>query len=254
MIKSGLVSISFRRIPANELIDIAAENNLTYIEWGGDVHVPHGDLAAAANVRRLMDAKNLRCAAYGSYYRAGADDQPDFNAVAETASVLGAPTIRVWAGNIGSAECSPEKWTGIICDLRRVCAIASSRGITISTEYHGGTITDTNDSAMRMLGEISSSNFRTYWQPPVGTSVDYRLEGLKNVLPRLSNVHVFQWRKENDAIIRQPLKDGRNEWKQYFDIIRGTGREHAAMLEFIKDDSLDQLKADAATLNDLINS
>ncbi len=252
MIKSGLVSISFRKIPAAELIGIAAENNLRFIEWGGDVHVPHGDLDTATAVRRLMDEKKVQCAAYGSYYRAGAEDQPDFSSVVETAAVLGAPTIRVWAGVAGSADCTPEQRSEVICDLRRCCAIASARGITVSTEYHGGTITDTNESAAAMLAEITSNNFHTYWQPPVATSIEYRLAGLKMTLPRLTNIHVFQWTKENNEIIRHPLADGINEWKQYFELAHSTGRDHVAMLEFIKDDSLEQLKADAATLNAML--
>lgn len=252
MINSGLVSISFRKIPAIELIDIAVENKLRYIEWGGDVHVPHGDLDTAAEIRKQMDKKNLLCAAYGSYYRAGVPEQPDFSGIAETAALLGAPTVRVWAGNVGSEQCSEEQWNDIISDLRRISAIAASRGVSISTEYHRNTITDTNASAMRMLEEISSSNFYTYWQPPVDTSVEYQLEGLKQVLPRLTNVHVFQWGVEEGNIIRLPLADGFEEWKRYFELIKSSERDHVAMLEFIKDDSLEQLKADAATLNELI--
>lgn len=252
MITSGLVSISFRNIPAAELIGIAVENKLRYIEWGGDIHVPHGDLNTAAAVRKLMDEKKLRCAAYGSYYHAGAPDQPDFDAVAETAAVLGAPTIRVWAGNTGSEACTPEQRERIVSDLRRVCAIAASRGISVSTEYHRGTITDTNESAVRMLDEITLPGFHTYWQPPVGTPVEYRLEGLKAVLPRLSNVHVFHWRQDPEALVRLPLREGAGEWKRYFEVVSRSGRDHVAMLEFIKDDSLEQLKADAATLQKLI--
>ncbi len=226
--------------------------NCAYIEWGGDVHVPHGDLDTAAEIRKLMDKKNLLCAAYGSYYRAGVPEQPDFSGIVETAALLGAPTVRVWAGNVGSEECSEEQWGNIISDLRRISAIAASRGISISTEYHRNTITDTNASAMRMLEEISSSNFYTYWQPPVGTSIEYRLAGLEQVLPRLTNVHVFQWRAEESEIVRLPLAEGFEEWKRYFELIKRSEYDHVAMLEFIKDDSLEQLKADAVTLNELV--
>jgi sugar phosphate isomerase/epimerase len=250
MITSGLVSISFRNIPAAELIDLAAACGLRHIEWGGDVHVPHGDLKTAAAVRERMDAKNLSCAAYGSYYRAGAPDQPDFEGIARTAVILGAPTIRVWAGNVGSDVCSPAQWETVAADLRRISAIAVSHGLSVSTEYHRGTITDTNDSAVRMLNEITVPGFHTYWQPPVDTSVEYRLAGLNAVLPRLTNVHVFQWRQDPDVLVRLPLKDGADEWRRYFEAIRRSGRDHAAMLEFIKDDSLEQLKEDAACLNE----
>ncbi len=249
MIKSGLVSISFRKLTVAEVVNLVSEAGLSHIEWGGDVHVPHGDLAIATQVRKLMESHKLHTAAYGSYYRAGAADQPDFNAVAETASILGAPTIRVWAGNLGSAECSAEQRAAIIRDLRRITAIAAGHGISISTEFHGGTITDTNESTTAMLNEIQSDNFRTYWQPAVNRSVEYRLAGLQEVLPRLTNVHVFQWKYENGVNVRLPLAEGAADWKIYLDTVKSTGREHIAMLEFVRDDSVEQFKEDAATLN-----
>lgn len=249
MIKSGLVSISFRKLSVEEIIKLVHEAKLTHIEWGGDVHVPHGDLETAAKVRNMMKSHQLCTAAYGSYYRAGIKDQPDFNAVAETAAILEASTIRVWAGNLGSAECSAEQREIILDDLRRITAIAAAKGISISTEFHGGTITDTNESTLAMLNAIQSDNFHTYWQPAVNRSVEYRLAGLHEVLPRLTNIHVFQWKYENNANIRLPLAEGAADWKLYLDAAKTTGREHIAMLEFFRDDSVEQFKKDAATLN-----
>jgi len=43
MIKIGLVSISFRDLFPKQIVDMVAEVGLDAIEWGGDVHVPHGD-------------------------------------------------------------------------------------------------------------------------------------------------------------------------------------------------------------------
>ena len=45
--KSGLVSISFRKKEIKELIKAAKESGLEYIEWGGDVHIPMGNVRLA---------------------------------------------------------------------------------------------------------------------------------------------------------------------------------------------------------------
>jgi hypothetical protein len=73
------------------------------IEWGGDVHVPPGDLARAREICHITRDAGLSVVAYGSYLRLGENDQPDFCAVVETTRELGAPAVRVWAGKRGSA-------------------------------------------------------------------------------------------------------------------------------------------------------
>jgi 3-dehydroshikimate dehydratase len=51
LFKLGLVSISFRPLSVEELIRLVTDVGLEGIEWGGDKHVPHGDLDTARRVR-----------------------------------------------------------------------------------------------------------------------------------------------------------------------------------------------------------
>jgi len=64
------------------------------IEWGGDVHVPTGDLAGAREVAARCGDAGIAVEAYGSYFRASGE----FGPVLETAVALGAPRVRVRAG------------------------------------------------------------------------------------------------------------------------------------------------------------
>jgi 3-dehydroshikimate dehydratase len=57
----GLCSVSFRALPAAEVAERAAAAGLSAIEWGGDVHVPAGDLAMARAVARLSAGHGLAC-------------------------------------------------------------------------------------------------------------------------------------------------------------------------------------------------
>ena len=85
MIRGGLVSVTFRALSAGEIVDLVARAGLTGIEWGGDVHVPHGDVACAREVyQRTVDA-GLTVCSYGSYYRVGSGEPPAFEAVIESA-------------------------------------------------------------------------------------------------------------------------------------------------------------------------
>src|SRR5215212_11999351 len=101
MLTSGLVSVTFRPLAPREIVQLAAAAGLRGIEWGGDIHVPHGDLQAARAVRQITADAGLQVLAYGSYFRF----QPAaaFEPVLETALALGAPLIRIWAGSQPSA-------------------------------------------------------------------------------------------------------------------------------------------------------
>ena len=71
MFTTGLVSISFRKETPQTLIRASREAGLEKIEWGGDVHVPVGDLARAKQVGEETRAAGLDPCAYGSYFRIG---------------------------------------------------------------------------------------------------------------------------------------------------------------------------------------
>src|SRR5690554_3364232 len=106
MITLGLVSISFRQLTPQQIVELVKKSGLKGIEWGGDKHVPHGDVDIATKVRRLTEQAGLEVAAYGSYYRAGVSEKDglSFDKVLDCAVILGTKKIRVWAGNKDSQD------------------------------------------------------------------------------------------------------------------------------------------------------
>ena len=74
MIRGGLVSITFRKLSARAIIELVTRADLTGIEWGGDVHVPHGEINTAREIAQMTQAAGLLVAAYGSYYRVGVSE------------------------------------------------------------------------------------------------------------------------------------------------------------------------------------
>lgn len=249
MFCAGLVSITFRKLAPVEIVGLAAQAGLDGIEWGGDVHVPQGDLRRAREVGQLTAAAGLRVLAYGSYYRVGDSEGSTFESMMATALELGAKIIRVWAGRRDSARASADYWRQVVDESQRIGAIAAKAGVVIAYEFHGNTLTDTPESAVRLLTETSCANIRSYWQPPQRCDFETRLASLKAVLPWLTNVHVFHWTAE-----RRPLAEGLPQWRRYLQVIKSTGRDHALMLEFVKDDQPQNLLSDAETLKNLINN
>jgi 3-dehydroshikimate dehydratase len=249
MILPGLVSITFRQLDPPEIIDLVRKAKLKVIEWGGDVHVPHGDIKQAQSVAQWTVDAGLSVAAYGSYYRLATADQPDFERVAETAVALSAPTIRVWAGHQGSAEADEDYRQEVYGEARQIAEIAQQYNLSVSFEFHDGTLTDTTQSAIQLMQAVQHDHLALYWQPPHRISQSERVASLDSVMPYLTHVHVFQWHQNHpNPRIRYPLVDGQAEWQIYLDHVRHAEGDHAAMLEFVRDDDPDQFLEDAKTL------
>jgi 3-dehydroshikimate dehydratase len=246
MIHSGLVSITFRKLSPREIIDLVAQAGLVGVEWGGDVHVPHGDLRQARLVRRMTQEAGLRIAAYGSYYRVGVEGTGPFEPILDTAVELGAPLIRVWAGDRPSAGAGAPFRARVVRETRRAADMAAGVGIAIAYEFHPRTLTDTGESARRLLEDVAHDDVGSYWQPPPGASVADNLAGLDAVLPWLRNVHVFTWHGTTGE--RMPLADGETGWMRALRKVASTGRDHFALVEFVRDDAEEPFLKDAATL------
>lgn len=251
MISPGLVSVTFRALAPAEIINLVRQAGLRGIEWGGDIHVPHGNLARARAVRALTHAAGLTVAAYGSYYRAAkseADGLP-FGRVLETAVELGAPLIRVWAGPAASADASDAQRAEVAADLRRIAGLAAAARVGVSLEYHSGTLTDTGDSALRLVQDVNHPNLRTYWQPPLGVETDRNLHDLRRLLPWLTHLHVYHWRSVT-PIEKLPLAAGTDRWRQFLDLAATVPGDRYALLEFVEGDAPVNFLRDAATLKD----
>lgn len=250
MIRPGLVSITFRQLPPREIVGLVARAGLDAIEWGGDIHVPHGDIATAHEVRLLTEKAGLQIAGYGSYYRVAASESLPFMAVLTTANALGSPLIRVWAGRYGSAEIDDNYRAAVVGETRRIADAAAGRGIGISFEYQRRTLTDTLDSALALMRAVNHENVRLHWQPRATTFLDDHHQ-LTSVLPFLSNVHVFHF-GPGGSRDRRALAEGEGAWRSYFEAIQGAGCECVALLEFVRDDDPAAFMEDAATLKSLL--
>lgn len=238
----GLCSVTLRNSSIADVARIAAEAGLAGVEWGTDVHIRDG--ASADEAREATLAAGLEVLSLGSYYRAGSFS--DFDAAAELAVRLGAPRVRIWAGERGSAESDDGQRAAVVRDTRRIADIAGGQGLDLAFEYHGGTLTDSPESTLQLLQDVGRDNVRTYWQPAVGLSDQAALASLRLVLPFVSGVHCFSWWPEQE---RMPLSGRKQLWQAAADLVREAGRPIDMMLEFVAEDLAENLSHDADFLN-----
>ncbi|HEY5753334.1 MAG TPA: TIM barrel protein [Chthoniobacterales bacterium] len=250
--QTGLVSITFRQLKPREIVPLVQQAGLQCIEWGGDIHVPVGDIHAAHDVAKLTADAGLTIVAYGSYYRTGYSlpGEPSFETIIETAVALGAPCIRVWPGRVSSETATPSDWKAIINDSLRCARLAEAAGLCIAYEYHSGTLTDTVDSTRRLLEATVHPAIYTLWQPPYDQTKEHCLESLRAVIQteRLHHVHAFHWWP--DSANRLSLADGADRWQAYIAEIKKAANSPAVLLEFLPNNDPHLLTREAAILNE----
>lgn len=248
--KTGLCSVTFRNLSVEEVIGLASTAGLDGIEWGGDIHVPGGNLKCAAEVATATEKANLEVISYGSYYRVGESKNNDvsFEQVLETAVYLKAPAIRVWAGGLGSDVADRTYRNKVVTDAKKIAVLAERKNVSINFEYHGGTLTDTKESASLLMKEINHPNVKIYWQPAVGLPVDDCLASIDEISAWLSHVHVFHW----DVTDRLTLSEGKEEWQTYLNKLQTDEKIRYLMIEFVIGDSKEQFLKDAEVLKGLV--
>lgn len=252
MLTPGLVSVSFRPLTAEAVIRLAKEAGLAAVEWGGDVHAPAGDAAKAAAIRKATEAAGLAVAAYGSYYKLGANGRPEeaFRQTLASALALGAPVVRVWAGTAPSAAVTEEARAALTAEARLAADAAAAHGLTVAFECHRHTLTDDRRSALRLLEEIGRDNVKMYWQPNEDLTFAENLQALTDLLPQVVNLHVFHWPRPG---VRRPLREGADRWREYLRIAASDGKDRCCLLEFMPDDDPATLPGEAAQLRKLLH-
>lgn len=253
MVKPGLVSITFRKLNCQQIINLMSKTRLRGIEWGGDIHVPHGDTKTAEKVKTLTSDAGLEVTAYGSYYRAGQSEKDGlaFKKVLDSAEALNAPMIRVWAGKISSSQADQDYYNSVVDDSRRIAEMAKKRNIRIVFEFHDNTLNDRPETAKKLMADIDHSNLGTYWQPMHGAGMENNCLGIEQIIDLIEGVHVFHWWPDHTQ--RHLLEDGKEHWQAYLKKIAEKNRDMFCLMEFIKNDNPEIFIRDAETLTNWID-
>ncbi len=254
MLIPGLVSVTFRQKTPQEICSLCERTDLAAVEWGGDVHVPCGNLRRAAEVRRMSADHGLIIPSYGSYYRL-TQPMDGLYACLDTACELGTGVVRIWGGVKGSCESQAEH-AFLTQSLIRCAEAARARALTLALEYHAGTLTDERHSVLQLLEDTSafSDCLSVYWQPRFDRTPQERILSLAEILPRLAHVHAFSW-IGNDGRHRLPLEAENAMWREVLSLLAAhtpDNMRRCVLLEFVQKDSPESLLRDAAALNTLL--
>ena len=241
----GLVSVSFRKHTPEEIIKAARAAGLSCIEWGSDIHAPCRDTAKLSEIVRLQQEYGVTCSSYGTYFRLGVTplaELPDYIAAAKK---LGTNILRVWGGTKKGADMTSEEFFDFTETCKKAAAMAEEAGVILCMECHMLSVTETPNYGVALLEAVNSPAFRMYWQPFQWLDPAGSLAVAGTYAPYAEHLHVFNWRGSQ----KLPLAEAVEDWKAYLSVLPPP---RALLLEFMPDDRMESLPAEAEALRKII--
>ncbi len=241
MNRLGLVSISFRGLSPERIIEETKKAGLCCIEWGSDVHAPCDDTEKLYKIAALQKESGIFCCSYGTYFRLGENNTAELKKYIDAAKILGTDILRLWCGNKATSKYSPEEETALFDECRKAACIAEENGVTLCLECHNGTYTETKEGAIRLMKSINSPAFRMYWQPNQFVTEEENMQYARLLASFTKNIHVFNW----TATERFPLSEAVSLWREYLSFFN---KNQVLLLEFMPDDDINSLTTEAESI------
>lgn len=245
MYNLGLVSISFRDKTPEEILSAMSDAGLSCIEWGSDVHALKNDTENLKCIAKLQEKYGIKCSSYGTYFRLGETPIEELEDYITAAKMLGTDILRLWCGNKNSEEYTIKERDLLFEECRKAARIAEKNDVILCMECHGGTYTNTLNSALELMQAIDSKNFRMYWQPNQFATVEDNLCYAEKIAPFTEHIHIFNWEEKN----KYPLKEAVDVWQAY---LQKLGSDRTLLLEFMPDNRIESLQTEADALRKIV--
>ncbi len=186
-LKIGVASVTFRNKTVPEVVEIAKNAGVSYIEWGADVHVKTDEDAKKA--RELCDENGIEISSYGSYYRVGSREKENWKQICRNAEIMGASSVRVWLGSKNSEEFTEDEYRNLLEDLTDMCEVAEKHNLLVCPECHDNTFNNNTSAIIRLRKDLGKENFRTYFQSRY-FRFDYDMDRIERTYDFIENIHV----------------------------------------------------------------
>ena len=240
--KLGLCSVTFRKKSIEEVVSIARNADIGYIEWGGDVHVK--TLEDARKAKSLCDEAGIEVSSYGSYVNSANFDESKWEETCKIAKELGAQSVRIWLGRKNSEETSEDEYNLLLKNTKRMCEIAADYKLIVCPECHDHTFNNDTDAFFKIRKDINTDNFKTYFQSRY-FRMEYDLDRIDRTYPYIKDVHISYRDLKREQHFRKKDPDYLDSLLQK---LKSKSFEGIVMIEFVRYNSENQLLKDAEKL------
>lgn len=243
--KPGLVSVSFRNLPPQEILNLMKQNDLEYVEWGSDVHASPHDTDNLEYIAGMQKDMGIKCSSYGTYFRICVNETEEIYDYIKAAKILGTNVLRLWCSDKSASKFTDEEKENLFLQCRKLADIAEKENVILCMECHINTFTDNIESALELMERVSSPNFRMYYQPNQYKTEEQNLIYASRIADYTVNIHVFNWKEKE----KYPLDPAKNIWSKYLMNFDG---DKFLLLEFMPDGKEETLTQEANTLREII--
>lgn len=231
--KLGLCSVTFRQKNVDEVVDIAKNAGVNYIEWGGDIHVKN--TYDAKKVKLLCDNSGIKISSYGSYFNCAEYNEQEWIRLCEISKEMSAPSIRVWLGKKDSEKTDEKEYKVLLENTQKMCDIALSYGLIVCPECHDNTFNNNTDAFLRFIKDLNRANFRTYFQSRY-FRLEYDLDRIERTFDFIENVHISYRDLKKEQLFR---KKDNNYIDKLLNKLTHKNFNGIVMVEFVDFDSED---------------
>ena len=240
--KLGLCSVTFRKKTAEDVVALSKKAGISFIEWGGDVHVK--TLDDAKKVKALCDEADIKISSYGSYFNSAVYDEGKWHNTCEITKEMCAESIRIWLGKKNSQVTSDKEYNLLLENTKKMCDIAAEYGLMVCPECHDNTFNNNTDAILRFIGDLQKDNFKTYFQSRY-FRMEYDLDRIDRTYPYIKDVHVSYRDLKREQLFRK--KD-----KNYLDTLlkklKKKDFDGIVMIEFVSGNSEKNFLSDTEKL------
>ena len=243
--KVGMTSLTFKKYSVEETMEFAKNAAIDGIEW----EVAENHVSSDENIEKIKKLSaecGIEIFSLGSYCYL--DDEAHCTETVETAKKLGAPAIRIWAGRKSPDDVDDEYFAMIVKNTQDMADKAAKYGIVLSFEYHRHSLTETPESAVKLIKAIDRENVKCHWQATNAVSVEENLETLSAVLPYASGIfHAHNYTAENGYML---LEGAKEKLRTYYKDLKDT--DYCLLVEFTKDGAPESFYSDIKTLKEIL--
>ncbi len=174
MIRLGLASSAFPAKSPQEIMKLALDAGLEGVEWAAESHLRPGDKAVAQSLMMETLLARLSIVSYAALYRVrpGHESGLAFDTILDTAAMLQAPILRIFAGQLPYAKESAEGRASLLEELRRLGDRSGERGITICLSFGRGTCLEAYEAAAALFADLDHAFVRLAWEPIPGRKAE----------------------------------------------------------------------------------
>ncbi|MGE0756322.1 MAG: sugar phosphate isomerase/epimerase family protein [Pirellulaceae bacterium] len=143
------------------------------------------------------------------------------------AEVLGAPTIRIFAGHVKKGVTPDEAHRLMVSAMEECCAYAGERGIYLGLENHGGP-TDTAAGLLKLVRDVQS--------PWLGVNVDTGNFHSNDVYADIAQIAPYAVNVQVKVVVRRGDKQEPMDFGRLAKILREVGYRGYVVLEYEEKD------------------